>query len=147
MSARLGPIIGGIVGALVFLAGCAPSGSSPPPPTMSPGFPSGGPVEVREGATPEFTWERPGARRVEVREGRRGDVVWQIDAAETPNGRRSIEPPLTYGASALPPGVNPPDGPDYHVTFGPVDLVPGDTYSVVVRWEGERRASATFTAR
>ena len=142
MTRRSAPPVGRavLVALAVLVGGC---GVAPPSPNESPGFPSGGPVEVREG--PVFAWERPGARAVEVREGERNAVVWRIEAAVMPRGPRVIAPPVRYGGTALPPGVHPPDGPDFRTVVAPEGLVPGARYTVTVWWEGERRTSAAFT--
>ena len=134
------PVWQAVLVALAVLAGGC-GGAAPP--NESPGFPSGGPVEVREG--PAFAWERPGARAVEGREGERNAVVWRIEAAVTPRGPRAIAPPVRYGGAALPPGVHPPDGSDFRTVVAPEGLVPGARYTVTVWWEGERRTSAVFT--
>lgn len=147
---RRGPRLGrsrsrGLSLAALCLAACGPT--APPPETGSPGFATAQ-VEVRQGGVgeaPVIEWEYPGALLVEVREPTANHVIWQVQAAVTPRGQRTISPPLIYGAPALPPGVHPPDGPDYHTTVQATSLRPGARYTVVVRWPGGREGRATFT--
>lgn len=143
MSARLAPLLG----ALVLVAGCASGG--PPPENGSPGFPSPGPIEVQQASAtepPVFVWDQLDAVVVEVRLVQPDRVVWRIEGAVHPRGRRIIRPPLAYGAPALPPGVHPPDGPDYRATVAPEPLAPGGNYTVRVIGEDGREATAAFTA-
>lgn len=98
-------------------------------------------------AAPVLTWTGRDALALEVRHLPSRRVVWRIEGAETPNGRRAIRSPLAYGAPALPPGVHPPDGPDYHTAVAPEALVSGERYAVALRLVGGGEASEVFTAR
>lgn len=133
---------------LAWIMGCAPA--APPPPTEWPGFPSPSVITVSQAspeADPVLSWTNLGALSLEVRHVPSRRVVWRIEGAETPNGQRLIASPLAYGAPALPPGVNPPDGPDYHTVAGPEPLESGQRYAVGLRLAGSGEASELFTAQ
>ena len=139
----------GLLVLLAFAASGAGCSSGPPPENGSPGFPSPAAIEVRQAAAteaPVIEWTGARAHAVEVRHVRSGRVVWRIEGAVTPHGPRTIASPLAYGAPALPPGVNPPDGPDYRTTVAPEPLAPGERYAVSVTWPDGGESSAAFVA-
>lgn len=119
------------------------------PPNTTPGFPSPSEVTVSQ-ATPEdapaIAWTNLGALSVVVRHMPSRRVVWHIEGAQHPRGQRLIASPLAYGVPALPPGVHPPDGPDYHTRVAPEALRSGERYAIAIRLDGGGEASALFTA-